>query len=120
MFPALPSAEMITGHRGAKLIYVHLSHQERRGKLRPPGPKPTGTYCSAPSRLEGRVLPGPQPICSPQLACLDPALTGSLDESQGCSPGSRGPQPSPAPLSGPGQRASEAGLSLVVAAEPRA
>lgn len=91
---------MITGD---KLIYVHLSHKEQKGNLRPPGPKPTGTHRSAPSRLEGRVLPGPQPICSPQLACLQPALTGSLDESQGYPLGSRSPQPSPTPLSGLGQ-----------------
>lgn len=100
MFPALPSTEMITGD---KLIYVHLSHKEQKGNLRPPGPKPTGTHRSAPSRLEGRVLPGPQSICSLQLACLQPALTGSLDESQGYPLGSRSPQPSPTPLSGLGQ-----------------
>lgn len=82
---------------------MHLSHKEQKGNLRPPGPKPTGTHRSAPSRLEGRVLPGPQPICSPQLACLQPALTASLDESQGYPLGSRSPQPSPTPLSGLGQ-----------------
>lgn len=118
-------SEMVTGQGGDALKRVCLTVSQLWAGLCLLSPKAAGASRSVPSRLERRVLPRPQPICSPTAGTPGPSsnrVTGRVLRLSLGLPAVPRPHPllarphllNPSPFSGQRGCVPEAGLCLAM------